>query len=257
MKTFATCMQCQIDLGRPSFEAFTADYFDDGIARIECSAGHETALMMQSQKFEMLLDSGATAFLEGFTLEACASFAAALERLYEFGLQVAFSGRNMPDGLFDRMFSEMARQSERQLGAFLLLHALEFGSAYKPKPSIATFRNAVIHKGVIPTVEEACGFCSDVYEAVHSVFGTIRAKYGDSIQTVVMKELGKRRAKLPTDMRVSTGAGFNLFSIASQADASSFSDALASFKEGREKLNAAIPAMMALHKALQQPQGEP
>jgi hypothetical protein len=44
MKTFATCMQCQVDLGRPSFEPFTADYFDDGIAFIECSAGHKTAL---------------------------------------------------------------------------------------------------------------------------------------------------------------------------------------------------------------------
>ncbi|HXZ01651.1 MAG TPA: hypothetical protein VEI03_16770 [Stellaceae bacterium] len=257
MKTFAMCMQCQIDLGRPSLEPFIADYFDDGIARIECSAGHKTALMMQSQKFEMLLDSGATALLEGFTLEACASFAAALERLYEFGLRVAFVGRNMQDDLFDGMFSEMARQSERQLGAFLLLHALELGSAYKPKLSIATFRNAVIHKGAIPTVEEACKFCSEVYEAIYSVFGTIRAKYGDSIQTVVMKELSKRRAKLPGDMRVSTSAGFNLFSIAREANASSFSDALASFKEGRERLNAAIPAMMALHKALQQRQAEP
>lgn len=254
MKTFAMCMQCQIDLWRPSYEAFMADYFDDGIARIECSAGHKTALMMQSQKFEMLLDSGATALLEGFTLEACASFAAALERLYEFGLRVAFAGRNMPDDLFDGMFSEMARQSERQLGAFLLLHALEFGSAYKPKPSIATFRNAVIHKGVIPTVEDAREFCSDVYEAIYSLVGTIRTKYGDGIRSVVMKELGKRRAKLPSDMRVSTSAGFNLFSIAREANASSFFDALASFKEGRERLSAAVPAMMALHTASQQPQ---
>jgi len=78
-----------VDLGRPSFEAFIADYFDDGIALIECSAGHKTALVMQSQKFEMLLDSGAAALLEGFTLEACASFAAALERFYEFSLHAA------------------------------------------------------------------------------------------------------------------------------------------------------------------------
>ena len=254
MKTFAMCMQCQIDFGRPSFEPFMADYFDDGIALIECSAGHKTALMVQSQKFEMLLDSGATALLEGFTLEACASFAAALERLYEFGLRVVFVGRGIPDDLFDGMFSEMARQSERQLGAFLLLHTLEFGSAYKPKLSISAFRNAVIHKGVIPTVAEARGFCSEVYEAIYSIFGTIRTKYGDGIQSVVMKELGKRRAKLPSDMRVSTSAGFNLFSIAREANASSFFDALNSFKEARKRLRDAIPEMMALHKALQPPQ---
>ena len=71
MKIFATCMQCQFDLERPSFEAFIADYFDDGSACIEYSEGHKTAMMMQSLEFEMLLDSGATALLEGFTLEAC------------------------------------------------------------------------------------------------------------------------------------------------------------------------------------------
>lgn len=252
MKTFATCAQCQIDLGRPSFEAFTADYFDDGIALIECSAGHKTALIMQSQKFEMLLVSGATALLEGFTLEACASFAAALERFYEFALRVAFFGRKMPDGLYDKMFLQMARQSERQLGAFMLLHALEFENAYRPKPSIADFRNAVIHKGVIPNVEKTHEFCADVYDAIYNLFGTIRTKYADLIHSVVAEELAKRRTKLPKDMRVSTSANFSFFSIASEANASSFSDALNSFRKHREILKAAIPEMMALHKASQQ-----
>lgn len=252
MKTFATCMQCQIDLGRPSFEAFNVDYFDDGIALIECSAGHKTALMVQSQKFEMLLDSGATALLEGFTLEACASFAAALERFYEFALRVAFVSRNMSGGLFDRMFSEMARQSERQLGAFLLLHALEFGTAYKPKSSIASFRNSVIHKGVIPTLEEARQFGSEVYGEIYDLYGKLRAKYGDFIQHVVAEELGRRRVKLPKDIRVSTTSGDNVFSIARQEHALSFSEALTSFRKHREMLGAAVPEMMALHKALQQ-----
>jgi hypothetical protein len=61
-----------------------ADYFANGVVRIKCSAGRKTALIMQSQKFEMLLDSGSPALLEGFTLEACASFSAAPERFYEF-----------------------------------------------------------------------------------------------------------------------------------------------------------------------------
>ena len=227
MKTFATCMQCQIELGRPSFELFIADYFDEGIAIIECSAGHKTALVMQAQKFEMLLDSGAAALLEGFTLEACASFAAALERFYEFSLRVACVGRKMPDELYNKMFSEMARQSERQLGAFMLLHALEFGSAYKQKDSIATFRNAVIHKGIIPTVDEAHKFCTEVYETIYTLFGAVCAKYADAIQGVVREELAKRHNKVAKDMRVSTSAGGNLFSIANEQKASSFSEALA------------------------------
>jgi len=252
MKTFATCMQCQIELGQPSFEVFIADYFDDGIVLIECSAGHKTALVMQSQKFEMLLDSGAMALLEGFTLEACASFSAALERFYEFSLRVASFGFKIRDEVYDAMFSEMARQSERQLGAFMLLHALEFGSAYKPKRSITEFRNATIHKGVIPTVEEAHKFCSEVYETIYILFGMVRVKYTDSIHSVVREELGKRQAKVPNNMRVSTSAGGNLFCIPREPNPSSFSDALESFRKHREKLKAAIPEMMALRRALQQ-----
>jgi hypothetical protein len=113
VKTFASCMQCLVDNGRPSYVVLS-DYFDDGIALMECSAGHKTALVMQSQKFQMLLDSGASALLERFTLEACASFAAALERFYEFSLRVAFAGRQQSGDLYEKMFSEMARQSERQ-----------------------------------------------------------------------------------------------------------------------------------------------
>jgi hypothetical protein len=252
MKTFAICMQCQIDLGRPSFEVFIADYFDNGIALIECSAGHKTALVMQSQKFEMLLDSGAMALLEGFTLEACASFSAALERFYEFSLRVASFGLKLRDEVYSAVFLEMARQSERQLGAFMLLHALEFGSAYKPRRSLMEFRNATIHKGVIPTVEEAHKFCAEVYETIYTLFGTVHDKYTDSIHTVVQEELGKPRAKVPNDMRVSTSAGGNLFCIPMEPKASSFSDALESFRKQREKLKAAIPEMMALHRSLQQ-----
>lgn len=71
MRMLAPCMQCQIELGHPSFEPIMVDYYDDGLALVECSAGHKTALLVQSTKFEMLLESGATALLEGFTLEAC------------------------------------------------------------------------------------------------------------------------------------------------------------------------------------------
>jgi hypothetical protein len=64
------------------------DYFDDGVGQFECTAGHKSALLIQSLKFELLMESGATALLQGFTLEACASFSTALERFYEFALKV-------------------------------------------------------------------------------------------------------------------------------------------------------------------------
>ena len=146
----------------------------------------------------------------------------------------------------------MARQSERQLGAFMLLHALEFGSAYKQKDSIATFRNAVIHKGIIPTVEKAHEFCTEVYETIYTLFDAVRAKYADAIHGVVREELAKRHNKVTKDMRVSTSAGGNLFSIPNEQKASSFSEALESFGKHRKMLTAATSEMVALRTALQQ-----
>jgi hypothetical protein len=93
MKMFAMCMQCQTELGHPSFEPFIADYFDEGVAHIECARGHKSAISVQSLKFEVLMESGANALLEGYTFEACAAFSAALERFYEFASQVMCMAR--------------------------------------------------------------------------------------------------------------------------------------------------------------------
>jgi hypothetical protein len=220
-------MQCLAENGRLSIGAEMADYFDDGIAVVECSAGHKTALVMQSQKFEMLLDSGSEALLEGFTLEACASFAAALERFYDFALRVAFVGRQLSPELYDKMFKQMASQSERQLGAFMLLHVLEFGSAYSPKTSIVETRNAVIHKGHIPTIEKATAFCAEIYETIYNLFSLLRTKYRDAITLVIGQVVGTRQTKVQDGVRPSVVAGGNLFSIVNEEHASSFSEALA------------------------------
>jgi hypothetical protein len=70
------------------------DYYDDGVVHLECTRGHKTIQLIQSAKFEILMESGAAALLNGFTLEACASFSAALERFYEFALRVMCTARN-------------------------------------------------------------------------------------------------------------------------------------------------------------------
>jgi len=147
MQIFTVCMECLRELGHPSFEPYVGQYFDDRIAYVECSRGHKSAVLVQSQKFEVSLESGANALIAGFTLEAASSFSAALERFYEFCIEVIAIRRKMPREVYDQMFKTMARQSERQMGAFLALYAVELGAAYVPDPKITEFRNAVIHKG--------------------------------------------------------------------------------------------------------------
>jgi len=81
-------MECQKELGHPSFEPIIADYYEEALAFIECSRGHKSAILLQSQKFEVLLESAANALIEGYTLEAASSLSSAYERFFEFAINV-------------------------------------------------------------------------------------------------------------------------------------------------------------------------
>lgn len=246
MQVFAMCMECQKELGHPSFEPFFVSYYDDRISHVECSRGHKSALVLQSQKFEVLMESGASALAAGFTLEACASFSAALERLYEFAIRVFMVNKGINDDAYAAMFKEMARQSERQLGAFMALYLTEIGSPYKPNKNITEFRNAVIHKGQIPTPEEALTFCANVYGSVLATTDQLRQRFPHALSKAVMLDLLERNQKLPPDLPRATGAGGMLFSLANAQNSPSFAEALAQMEEHKDSLQKSAPYLKAL-----------
>lgn len=206
--------------------------------------------MIQSSKFEILLESGATSLLEGFTFEACASFSAALERFYEFALRVICASRGLSPDAYAEMFAEMARQSERQLGAFMLLYAREFGRAYKPDPKIIEFRNSVIHKGMIPTHEKARQFAERVYTVISSLCQRLRDNHFAQMWDVAMQELQDKRTRLPGDTHVATHSGTIVFNAAKTESVPDFATALESFRKARAMISGAIPEMQALHDRL-------
>jgi hypothetical protein len=248
MKIFAMCMECMKELGRPSFEPFLVPYYDDRIAYVECSQGHRSALVIQAQKFEVLMESGASALADGYTLEAVASFSTALERFFEFCLKVISTHREIEAEVYEEMFKDLARQSERQIGAFLVLFALERGRSYRLNTSVVEFRNRTIHKGVIPTPDEAEKFCSQVYAQVHEVFGELRESLSTAINSVVMSENARIAKGIPTGVPRATVAGFGLFSISSAEQKPNFAEAFEAFKEFQRTLSEAIPNMQALHE---------
>jgi hypothetical protein len=247
MQIFATCMECQKELGHPSFEPFFVPYYEDRIAHITCSRGHKSIYVIQSQRFEVLMESGVNALAAGFTLEACASFSAALERLYEFALKVLATHRGVTEEAYDDTYKEMSRQSERQLGAFLILFALQFGSAYKPNRSIVEFRNSVIHKGLIPTPEEAHEFCSKVYLEILKVTERLQANLSEAMNRVVLADLQIRYAKGDANLPKATAAGGMFFCLSASPMKQSFDEAFRSFQETKERLLASIPQMETLH----------
>jgi hypothetical protein len=247
MQIFAMCMECQKVLGHPSFEPFFVPYYEDRIAHITCSRGHKSVYVIQSQKFEVLMESGVNALAAGFTLEACASFSTALERLYEFALKVLATHCDVTEEAYNETYKEMSRQSERQLGAFLVLFALQFGSAYKPNRSIVEFRNSVIHKGLIPTPQEAHEFCSKVYSEILCVTERLQANLSEAMTRVVSADLQERYAKADANLPKTTIAGGMFFSLSARPIKHSFDDAFRSFQEAKEILLASIPKMKALH----------
>jgi hypothetical protein len=250
MKLFATCMPCQRELGHPSFEPFFVPYYEDRIAQIQCSRGHNSVVVIQSQKFEVLLESGANALLAGFTLEAATTFSAALERFNEFSTKAMLLHQGLSIAAYEQMFKEMARQSERQYGSFVALHALVLDAPYVPNKQIAPFRNSVIHKGEIPTPDAARQFCEDVYSEIYRTASLLRQHCEAAVRTAILDDLRARQAKVPAGMSVATAANMGLYSLSWADNKADFSEALQRYAKGAEMLLASESEMRRLHESL-------
>ncbi|SMQ22196.1 hypothetical protein SAMN04488483_0149 [Pseudomonas helmanticensis] len=236
MEIFATCIECMQTKGKPLFKPFNAPYFDGRVSIVTCEFGHEMAIVLKAQKFELLLESGANALIANFTLEASASFSASLERFFEFCIRVMLNHLRVSDELFDSMFSEMSRQSERQTGAFLALYALVFGVSYKPNRKLTEFRNSVIHKGTIPDVEKAHSFCESVYKEIFCISELLREFCSNAVDEVLNNDFECRVNKVPAGVRVHSAQTNSIFSISFDKNKTTFAESLENYKEFKAKL---------------------
>jgi len=249
MKIFTMCMECQKELGHPSFEPIIADYYDDAVAYVECSRGHKSALLLQSQKFEILLESAATALLDGYTIEAASSLSAAYERFFEFAIFV-FCKKNVTiDESLKETFKQVSKQSERQIGGFLFLHLITFGYHYTLNNKIPELRNKVIHQGYIPTQEEAITFGELVYQEIYSITQLIKTRLSNEMQSVIKDALKLKRAKIKEGTPCAT-AGAMFFSLSMVEQKKDFKEALASYKEANKIIYDSAQYMKLLSKVV-------
>jgi hypothetical protein len=250
MKIFTMCMECQKQFGIPSFEPIIADYYEGAIAYIECANGHKSALLLQSQKFEVLLESAANALLEGYTIEAASTFSAAYERFFEFAIKVFCESHKIEEAPFNNTFKQVSKQSERQIGAFLFLHLVTLGKEYKLNEKIPPFRNKVIHQGYIPTPQEAIDFGELIYQEIYSITQLLKSSFPEELRKTVFSDIDARNREIPeaTPRATSTGAMFFCLSMAEQKP--NLQEALAAYKEAREKISGAMPYMKALSKVV-------
>lgn len=204
MKLLIPCMACLQELGEPTNEFASLEFRDDGRYEVFCSRGHKSVTVLQQQKFEILFDIGANAILDGYYREAVSSFTSSLERFYEFCLKVLCKKRGIETDVFATAWKQVSNQSERQLGAFLFLWASEFGEVPQLLSSNdAGFRNGVIHKGKIPTKEEALEYGKAVLAIIRPKILQLKSECDDQIGEVTFEHI--RSCSGGTEGQVSGG----------------------------------------------------
>lgn len=248
MKIFTMCMECQKELGYPSFEPIITDYYEEALAFIKCSRGHKSAILLQSQKFEILLESAANALIEGYTLEAASSLSSAYERFFEFAINVFCKKSNVSKESIDEMFKQVSKQSERQIGAFLFLHLFVFGKHYTLNKKIPELRNKIIHQGYIPTPDEVIKLGELIYQEIVTITNLLSTELSIELQQVVMETVQVRNEKIPNEMPRATTTGTMFFSLANGTRKETFQEALFGYTESREKLFGSEPYLRFLSK---------
>lgn len=149
---------------------------DDGVYEVVCGRGHTSIVRLLNLKFELLFEMGLNALVDGYGREAVSSFAAALERFYEFYWRVAMRHFSVPAEVVDCAWKSLSRQSERQLGAYIstsLLLERALPRVLSPNKEVE-FRNEVIHKGYIPSIEQATDFGDVVMILINGALTNLR-----------------------------------------------------------------------------------
>lgn len=213
MKLHIPCIQCFKEKAL-SFELCSVDIRDDGVYKLTCSKGHTTFTLLQQLPFEILFDIGAYAITDGYYREAVSSFTASLERFYEFYIKVISLKFGVDMKVFNSSWKQISNYSERQLGAFIYLYTLE----NKVTPNLLPdrdreFRNNVIHKGKIPTVERVIEYGNSILNLINPTLFALKKQNPEYIQKVLFQHFSIMRKKLPKGVQDCSHCGTTIISI--------------------------------------------
>jgi len=199
-------MECFSIHGQPSDEFVSLDLTDDGIYAMQCSNGHTTLVSLQQHKFEILFDMGINALIDGYPREAVATIASSLERFYEFYIDVICIKHNVNQDLYEKIWKQVKKQSERQYGAYLFLNLIDnpneidILTIYDKSPAgkqenWSTFRNKIIHEGYIPQQEEAFMYIDFVYQHICKLILKLKESNEEYLQTAISKHISRVHKK--------------------------------------------------------------
>lgn len=216
MKLPMTCFKCLHELNEPTLPIWV-EYQDSHLYEFECPNGHKSSTILQQQKLEVLFNIGMHAITDGYYREAVASFASSLERFYEFFIKVKLLHEKVDSIAVTKSWKNVAKQSERQLGAFVLFYTQTFND--EPlllSQSKTNFRNDVIHKGLIPKKEDAIEFGQAVLNVINPIAEKMHIKYKDAILEFTFLLIDKYSGKRSAEWNPSTLSSPSLLNVSNR-----------------------------------------
>lgn len=184
MRIIVSCMLCHEELkdNNSNIYHYKAELKDDGLYHLKCPQGHESTLCLTELRFQLLYELAANAIVDGYYREAVTSFSSALERFYEFYVEIICLKNGLSATELAKAQKLVSSQSERQLGAYIFVYLIENSNHPKLLPDKSVkFRNEVVHKGKIPTKPEAIEYGEIVLEIITPVLEKLKAKYQEQV----------------------------------------------------------------------------
>ena len=161
------------------------ELLNDGVYTVNCPKGHTGKVILKNLNYELLYDLGINAILDRYYREAVASMTSALERFYEFFIKTSWRIIGVTYEVIEKNWKEMASQSERQLGAYIVAYTALFGGAAPIMGNNAkNFRNSVIHKGEVPTREKTMDYAKIVLELIDGPLGELQRVHMEVVKEV-------------------------------------------------------------------------
>lgn len=206
---------------------------NDGYYEIICENGHEFISVVQQMKFEILFDFGVMSLNDGYSREAVMNFASALEKFFEFCIEV-FLVEDIKDGReYDRVWKLVKNRSERQLGAFYFLFLSKLKS---PPPFLDNWcielRNKVVHQGYIPKSDEVIKYGESVFNMINDILIDLRVSFKNAIEEVVIRNLIKLSQKANNrKVKTSTISLPTILSLSSAEKPTNFNTAVENMKK--------------------------
>ncbi|MGE8453641.1 MAG: hypothetical protein ACN6OP_24150 [Pseudomonadales bacterium] len=183
MKIITRCNQCD-----PQDEAALIEIGNENLHQVLCDKGHKFHLVLAQQKHEILFEVATHAIVDGYYREAISSFAASLERYYEFFIKVI--AIDWPAGQFASAWKHVTSQSERQLGGYIFVYNNVFRTSPEIlSPKLTQLRNSVVHKGIIPSRSEAVTFGKEVAKLINDGCNLLRRKNLNKVEEIIRQTI--------------------------------------------------------------------